>query len=46
MDIEVQSEGKDLRVKMGLGKKEHEEKALKLIKQYGDESKISIRQAR
>ena len=32
MEIEVQMEGKDIRVKLGLGKKEHQEKALKQLK--------------
>ena len=46
MDIEVQMEGKDIRVKMGLGKKEHQQKALKQIKTLGDDCKINIRQVR
>ena len=46
MDIEVQMEGKDIKVKMGLGKKEHQEKALKQIKEYGDQAKIALRSAR
>ena len=46
MDIEVQMEGKDIRVKMGLGKKEHQAKALKQIKQHGEECRAHIRQVR
>ena len=43
MDIEVQMEGKDIKVKMGLGKKEQQEQALKRIKEIGDESKKDLR---
>jgi len=43
MDIEVQMEGKDIRVKMGLGKKEHVEQAMKKIKEMGDDAKKNIR---
>jgi ribosome recycling factor len=46
MDIEVQMEGKDIRVKMGLGKKEHLEQAAKKIKDMGDEAKRDIRSGR
>ena len=46
MDIDVQLEGKDIRVKMGLGKKEHAQQAIQKIKVYGDESKVTLRQAR
>ena len=43
LDIEVQMEGKDIRVKMGLGKKEHQAKALKLVKQLGEDHKKELR---
>ena len=46
MDIEVQMEGKDIKVKLGLGKKDHKEKALKQIKDIHDNAKIAIRQVR
>ena len=35
-DIEVQMEGKDIKVKLGLGKKEMQTKARKQIKDFGD----------
>ena len=43
MDIDVQLEGKDIKVKMGLGKKEHAAQAISKIKGFGDESKITLR---
>ena len=43
LDIEVQMEGKDIKVKMGLGKKEHQQQALKKIKDYGEEYKRNVR---
>ena len=46
LDIEVQMEGKDIKVKMGLGKKEHQAQALKKIKDLGEEYKRNVRQAR
>ena len=46
LDIEVQMEGKDIRVKMGLGKKEHEEAAKHSIKEFGEEAKRAIRNVR
>ena len=46
MDIDVQLEGKDIRVKLGLGKKEHAQQAIQQIKAFGEESKVSLRQAR
>lgn len=39
-------EGKDIRVKMGLGKKEHAQKALKQIKDFSDSAKIQLRKVR
>ena len=39
-------EGKDIRVKMGLGKKEHQQNALKQIKAFSDQTKKDFRQAR
>lgn len=36
MEIEVQMEGKDIRVKLGLGKKDHQDKALKQVKDIHD----------
>ena len=36
MDIEVQMEGKDIKVRLGLGKKEHTEKSLKILKTATD----------
>ena len=46
MDIEVQMEGKDIKVKLGMGKKEHQEKALKQIKEFSDATKIQLRKVR
>ena len=46
MDIEVNMEGKDIRVKMGLGKKEHVEKSLKIVKNLSDKCKRDLRQKR
>ena len=46
LDIEVQMEGKDIRVKMGLGKKEHEQAAKQTIKVFGEEAKRGIRNVR
>lgn len=43
MDIDLQMEGKDIRVKMGMGKKEHEQASLIKIKNFGDECKVSLR---
>ena len=45
MDIEVQMEGKDIKVKLGLGKKEHIAASMKQIKKYGEDCKITLRQA-
>ena len=43
LDIEVQMEGKDVRVKLGLGKKEHQDKSLKKIKDQTDVCKKGLR---
>ena len=39
-------EGKDIKVKLGLGKKEMQIKARKQIKEFGDQAKIYLRQVR
>ena len=46
MDIEVQMEGKDIRVKLGQGKKDHQVKALQTIKEIHDKTKIELRKVR
>ena len=46
MDIEISMEGKDIRVKMGLGKKEHQAQSLKKMKELSDSAKKEIRNAR
>ena len=43
MDIDVQLEGKDIRVKMGLGKKEHQQASIQKAKDFVKECKISLR---
>ena len=46
MDIEVQMEGKDIRIKMGQGKAEHVANALKTIKNLVDDCKKDLRMQR
>ena len=46
MDLEIQMEGKDIRVKMGAGKKEQLEAALKQIKVSGENCRKDLRTVR
>uniref|UniRef100_A0A7S3CKV0 Ribosome recycling factor domain-containing protein n=1 Tax=Strombidium rassoulzadegani TaxID=1082188 RepID=A0A7S3CKV0_9SPIT len=46
MDIEVQMEGKDIRIKLGQGKKEQQEQTLKRLKELTEEGKKGLRNAR
>ena len=46
LDIEVQMEGKDIKVKLGLGKKEQQDIAIKKIKEISENCKKNIRFAR
>ena len=43
IDLEITMEGKDIRVKIGLNKKEHQVEANKQIKQLRDECKRDLR---
>ena len=46
LDIEVQMEGKDIKVKLGLGKKEQQDIAINKIKEISENCKKNIRFAR
>ena len=43
MDIEISMEGKDIRVKLGIAKKEHIDKSLKIVKSISDQCKKDLR---
>jgi len=46
LDIEIAMEGKDIKVKMGQARKEHQQEAVRKAKAFAEEYKKSIRKER